>query len=446
MAKLIQNDTLNILANKAREIAKTEDKLSCAEILEIMSRTQGSVKTTGKYQAKVHNSQGTIIKSGNYDTGEIFAMPTAPTKEGMTFQGWTSTSPLENNYVVVNDSDIKVGSIYVPNDDKTIIQITTTETNAYIALYSFIVDIGGTINWGDGTIEFVDSKTVRGHTYTNIGTYRIEIDGEFLPRSGSSYNDDEIGGSQLPLISSSKAYVEKVYLSTNLTKITKYFLSNETSLTEVFFSNNVERLGFNCFQRCISLQYVAIPIGVNEIRQNAFYGCTNLRQIVLPYGLTEISKYCFSGCESLESIIIPEGVTSIGDYAFRSCESLESIIIPEGVTSIGDKALYIYDYSTNENNRNNLKTLIFPTTLTTIGKEIFYARRIDNFILLANEICTVNESGNLFNGSNSYVVENEDINMNIYVPDSLVNSYKTHEYWGVFNSKIKPLSQYKGVI
>ena len=54
----------------------------------------------------------------------------------------------------------------------------------------------------------------------------------------------------------------------------------------------------------------------------------------LKSGYFNYDEGCFSDCYTLKSIVIPSTVTSIGKSSFNFCTALKSIIIPGGVTNI----------------------------------------------------------------------------------------------------------------
>lgn len=119
--------------------------------------------------------------------------------------------------------------------------------------------------------------------------------------------------------------------------------------------------------------------------------------------ITHIGSYAFYGCRSLASLDLPN-LTNIGIYAFSGCESLTALDFPN-LTSI------------NQNGFRNC------TSLGTL-------------VLRASTACTLGSNG-LMNtaiaGGSGY----------IYVPDSLVNTYKAASEWSTYASRIKPLSEYE---
>ena len=65
---------------------------------------------------------------------------------------------------------------------------------------------------------------------------------------------------------------------------------------------------------------------------------------------------------NLKKIIIPSSVTSIGSSAFKGCTSLPSVIIPSSVTSIGGSAFY---------GCSSLTSVTIPSSVTSIGAATF---------------------------------------------------------------------------
>lgn len=110
-------------------------------------------------------------------------------------------------------------------------------------------------------------------------------------------------------------------------------------------------------------------------------------------------RFCLT-LYSLENIIIPPSVTTLGSSAFASCENLRKIVVPESVLSIGQSA-FSRPYGIR-------KYLLYGDTVKTLQRDnAFYY----NFNFL------------------------------IFVPDNLVNSYKSALYWSSYSDRILPMSE-----
>lgn len=142
-----------------------------------------------------------------------------------------------------------------------------------------------------------------------------------------------------------------------------------------------------------------------------FYGCTNLTTVDLPLYTgysSSSSNYSYSsdtfrGCKNLINVNIPS-LKRIGLYDFYQCTKLEKLKIPS-VTSIGSNAFGYCEALTS--------LVINQTTPPTL----------DNVNAFAN---TPIKSGTGY----------------IYVPDSVVETYRTATNWAAFAEQIKPISEY----
>lgn len=117
--------------------------------------------------------------------------------------------------------------------------------------------------------------------------------------------------------------------------------------------------------------------------------------------------------------------TTIGDAAFANCTNLSQISFPE-CTSIGYQA-FIYCYS--------LTQVSFPKC-TNISAFAFYGcSRLLSLYFLGNSIITLSSSNAFINTpltDNSYT----ELFGNIYVPATLLATYKTATNWVYYSSRI----------
>ena len=115
---------------------------------------------------------------------------------------------------------------------------------------------------------------------------------------------------------------------------------------------------------------------------------------------------------------------SIRDHAFRSCSSLTSLTLPPGLTgSIG--------YGTFQN-CSSLTSLTLPPGITgNIGISAFQnCSSLTSLVIQSPTVMTL-QNVNAFTGNTC----------NIYVPDSLVATYKTATNWSTLAARIKPISE-----
>ena len=137
----------------------------------------------------------------------------------------------------------------------------------------------------------------------------------------------------------------------------------------------------------------SVKEGTRIICDLAFSFCDSLSEIVIPSSVTSIGDSAFSGCRSLSEIVIPSSVTSIGDCAFSDCSSLKYIFIPKSVICLNGNPFaywngkleclspnFVYegDILFNKDKsriisfrKQNIKSYIIPSSVTSIGKGAF---------------------------------------------------------------------------
>ena len=487
---LIQDNAMSLMADHMRRLSGTTDSLNGAEIAEIFSRTQGNVKNNGEYNVKALSYYGSTLKSGTYDTGEVFAFPKPLNHQIYRFSKWTANVPITDNFVVVGESPVNVSEIMEPIDkDNIVICFNITSNNTIVSPYIQYY-MKGTINWGDGTIETYDTASRISHTYVNTGVYfaSFSIENKTAPAFNSSLvygvEDGEVTQKAIQAICV-PFWCTSIYNGfQGLTNLEYVFFADGACISE---NTNTNQIFYNCQSlkhialppsmkrlcemmfnsnmngyddRYCGISSIILPYGVEIIPYGCFIGCKNLSEVLLPDTVTSIDAWAFGGCSNLSniyipnsvasigssafkesgvtSINIPEGITSIPYGAFAECNKLSNISIPNSVTSIGGG--YAFGFQESDVIAEHL-TLILPS-VTSIQEEAFrhrgnHSTRSLTLVLQSESVCTLGKH-QTWNKYCQY--------LNIYVPDALVSSYKAAENWNNVAHCIKPLSEYTGNI
>ena len=208
----------------------------------------------------------------------------------------------------------------------------------------------------------------------------------------------------------SYSHIQKLDLPDNLTEVGDYYqynysggaFSNMYWLKSLKLPKNLTYIPKSAFSYCYYLEDVVLPVELEKINEYAFRGCNNMKLQSFPNKLTYIDEYAFAENYSIgknvESLVIPESVTFIGERAFMNCTSLEGITIPVSIWTMPNDML---------SGCTNLKTL--RVNCPTVAKYSTY--------------------------SSDYPVDVSTMpNVELYVPDVIVTSYKLDSYWYNFKS------------
>lgn len=142
--------------------------------------------------------------------------------------------------------------------------------------------------------------------------------------------------------------------------------------------------------------------------------------------VTTIGQYAFQSCSSLQSVNFPS-VTSIDEHAFQNCSSLQSVDFPN-VTRIGS---YAFQACTS------LLTATFSKVATISGNNVFGScYNLLTLKLAKSSICTLSKS-NTFTSTPiaGYTTSTGGVYGSIYVPQSLIASYRAATNWTYFSSR-----------
>lgn len=144
--------------------------------------------------------------------------------------------------------------------------------------------------------------------------------------------------------------------------------------------------------------------------------------------ITKIGGYAFARHSGLLKVDIPN-VEQIETYGFNYCTGLTEIELP--------KCKYIAGQSFNSCSK--LEKVVAPMC-EQIGGHALTASKLSCLVLGGDKVCVLD---------NAAAIETTPMKNGtgfIYVPDNLVNSYKTATNWSVYSSQIKPLSEWEGSV
>nr|DAL06265.1 MAG TPA: tail protein [Caudoviricetes sp.] len=164
-----------------------------------------------------------------------------------------------------------------------------------------------------------------------------------------------------------------------------------------------------------------------SVRARAFSSCTSVVAISLPAAKT-IGKWAFMQCSKLATVNLPEA-TTLESSAFSSCPALTSVTIPK-VTSLPSQGLY---------NCTALQKIDLPA-VTSISDSVFMMDgKLTAVILRSTTLVTLHNKSAF---SSSGISAGTGY---IYVPSSLVASYKTATNWATYAAQIRAIEDYPDI-
>ena len=187
-----------------------------------------------------------------------------------------------------------------------------------------------------------------------------------------------------------------------------------TRTLSVYSNDRVSRVGTGVFFSCSKLTYVNLP-NCTTVGNYAFSFCSVLPSIYLPL-CTTVGYAAFQQCSSLVSVNLPN-CTYIANNAFLDCASLLFVNLPL-CEYIGGGAF---------ESCHLISSVSLPNCSLLGGAAFAFCNNLKEVYL--NRVTSVTKRyDNTFSRCSNLT--------SIYVPASLVDAFKTAQYWSSISTKI----------
>ena len=422
------NDKLTLVNNKIREISGTENKMGFDSMYTNLDSVSDEIDNQVSLIEQINIAlENKTSMGGGIDTfdatataGDILSPKTAYVN-GQKIVGTVETKT--TNDLSISGATVTIPSGFYANDVSKSINTVTQATPSININSNGLITASVTQSSGyvvNGTKSSTKQLTTKGattitpttsnQTAVSSGKYTT---GTITVKGDSNLISENIKDG-VSIFGVTGTYEGSGGSSTGDT-------SNEDGLIErnisTYVNNRVSKIGEYVFARWGSLISVDFP-ECTSIGSYGFSSCTSLTTISFPK-CTSIGNYAFFGCRLLNIASFPE-CTSVGNNAFYSCTSLSIVSFPE-CTSIGSSAFY---------SCTPLSTVSFPKC-TSIGSYAFYrCTSLSTIYLIGSSLCRLLSSTAF---TQTGITSSTG---SIYVPTSLVTSYKTATGWTYFSNII----------
>ncbi|MBQ0074283.1 MAG: leucine-rich repeat protein [Prevotella sp.] len=238
------------------------------------------------------------------------------------------------------------------------------------------------------SIGTVNAKVISGSCGTEM-TYSLDTETGVLNIEGKGMMKNWSYYDYVPWYYSS-SYIKTVTISDGVTSIATYAFCDCSNLTSINIPKSVTTIGSEAFRGCSGLskaEFASLESlckitfdnsGANPLSyaHNLYINGKEIKNLVIPNTLTSIGSYAFYNCSGLTSVTIPNSVTSVGLEAFSGCSglskaefaSLESLCKIRFDSSGANPLSYAHNLYING---KEIKNLVIPNTLTSIGSYAF---------------------------------------------------------------------------
>ena len=136
-----------------------------------------------------------------------------------------------------------------------------------------------------------------------------------------------------------------------------YVITGATAPLEVRLTRGGNYSGDIVIPQTVNHPETSATYAVVAIEYGAFQNLDDLISVTIQEGVRSIGGYAFFASRNLRTVIFPSTLSDVGVGLFNNCESLTNVVLPEGMTSIKE-GFFVNNF--------NLTTLNIPSTVTDI--------------------------------------------------------------------------------
>lgn len=336
----------------------------------------GNVTDTGEVGCPIipENNYYTLTKCSDSSTGYISQQTTQQISlnngdrvRDLNFVDYTvtGTATSGNNIGIISDTGLTgcpapaPSNAFVTTWDTRIIRSGSTPSNQIQLFLDINGNYNGTIDWGDGLVESLNSYGDRFHTYQTPGIYEVRITGTIEGWRSNSDSDKLLSVKQWGSLR-----LASTNLSSNIGSNFRGCKNLDLSqVTDVLDLTNVTKLDFT-FNGCDNLTTInrANEWDLSNVISfiATFSGCSNYNQDLTSWNAggqaTSITEM-FAGCTSFNQDLSGWDVSNVGN-ARQSFQNTG--LVPANLDAIYNSWGY-------QNLKNGVTISFFPTKYTSAG-------------------------------------------------------------------------------
>lgn len=267
---------------------------------------------------------------------------------------------------------------------------------------------------------------IAGNTYTNVPKI-------IVPKVGGGNAEYSEGSGEDTLLLALRNQVTSVS-DNELTSIRSYGLANMSALTSASFPA-LQTIGTYAFYNDANIAWSGWPFpAAKTIGNYAFRYCYGLTgEVNLPSTVTSIGQYSFASCKNMTKFYAPGAITTLGTYTFVGASADHKMQMTEcRMPNLGTGIALNLNWgnATAANACQYLEVVDIGKAKSIAANTFANCYKLSTLIMRRTSVTTcANVSAFLNTPLRGY----SSRTATIYVPESLIDSYKAASVWTTIN-------------